>query len=456
MLFDVPFGRANLLSYPFRRSQIRFLANNPFVSQWSRRSTAEGENGSEDAMAGVLESYKKQYRSALLEDVIPFWERHSVDREFGGYYACLDREGKVYDTDKFVWLEGRQAWMFSVLFNQLEKKQAWLETAKIGIEFLKRHGRDEQGNWYFALTREGSPVTQPFSIFSDCFAAMAFAQYFLATGDDESRMIALDTYHNIWRRKTNPSGPYSIAVPRTRPLKAFTLPMILTNVCVELEQLLDRDEFRRDSGAVLQEVMTLFLDRERKLIFENVAPDGSHVDCFEGRVSNPGHGIEAMWFAMDLARRNNDKATIELAVDTTLSILGFGWDPVHGGIFAFLDTQGHPPEQLEWDQKLWWVHLETLIALLMGYSLTGRKECWDWFEKVHDYTWSHFPDPSYGEWFGYLNRRGEVLLNMKGGKWKGCFHVPRALWRCSLELERLAALEKPLNAVPLRANSDSR
>jgi N-acylglucosamine 2-epimerase len=187
--------------------------------------------------------------------------------------------------------------------------------------------------------------------------------------------------------------------------------------------------------------MTLFLDRRRKLIFENVAPDGSHVDCFEGRVTNPGHGTEAMWFAMELARRRNDRVTIELAVDTTLSILNFSWDPEYGGMFAFLDTQGYAPEQLEWDQKLWWVQLETMIALLMGYSLTGREECWEWFEKVHDYTWSHYPDPEYGEWFGYLSRRGEVLLNMKGGKWKGCFHLPRALWRCALELERLAALD---------------
>jgi hypothetical protein len=75
------------------------------------------------------------------------------------------------------------------------------------------------------------------------------------------------------------------------------------------------------------------------------------------------------------------------------------------------------------------VHVEALVALAMGYSLTGRAGCLDWFRRVHDYTWAHFPDPQYGEWFGYLNRRGEVLLPLKGGKWKGCFHVPRGLYR---------------------------
>ena len=103
-----------------------------------------------------------------------------------------------------------------------------------------------------------------------------------------------------------------------------------------------------------------------------------------------------------------------------------------------MDSDGHPPQQLEWDQKLWWVHVETLVALSMGFRLTGRSECWDWYEKVHDYTWSKFKDPDHPEWFGYLNRQGEVLLNLKGGKWKGCFHIPRSMLLCWQEFDRLA------------------
>ena len=53
--------------------------------------------------------------------------------------------------------------------------------------------------------------------------------------------------------------------------------------------------------------------------------DGSHVDCFEGRLINPGHGIEAMWFIMDIANRRQDTATINQAVDVVLNILNFAW-----------------------------------------------------------------------------------------------------------------------------------
>jgi N-acylglucosamine 2-epimerase len=93
---------------------------------------------------------------------------------------------------------------------------------------------------------------------------------------------------------------------------------------------------------------------------------------------------------------------------------------------------------LEWNQKLWWVHVETLIALLKGYQHTQNLACWKWFERVHHYTWSHFSDPVHGEWYGYLDRRGEVLLPLKGGKWKGCYHVPRALYQCWQVLEKIA------------------
>ena len=390
-------------------------------------------------MNALWQKYETLYRNTLLQDVIPFWEKHSLDRDCGGFFTCLDRSGQVYDEDKFVWLQGRQTWMFAKLYNQLEKNTRWLSVARHGMDFLKRHGRNVEGNWYFAPTRKGEPLTQPYSIFSDCFAAMAFSQYFLATGDPEAGDIARQTYTNIWRRKENPEGPYATAVPEVRPLRAYVLPMILINLALEMEGTVPPDQVDKDLEIVVDEVMSLFLDKQRNLVYEYVAPDGSHPDCIEGRLLNPGHGIEGMWFVMDVARRRGDMELMKRAVDATLSILKVGWDRDYGGIHSFLDALGKPLEKLEWDQKLWWVHLETLVALLMGFASTGRQECWEWFERVHDYSWCHFADPEFGEWFGYLNRKGDVLIPLKGGKWKGCFHVPRALWRCYAELESLLA-----------------
>jgi N-acylglucosamine 2-epimerase len=383
-----------------------------------------------------------QYKTALLEDVIPFWERHSIDWEQGGYFTCLDRAGKVYDTDKFIWLQNRQVWLFSMLYNQLEnqseQRDRWLKIAANGANFLAKHGRDAEGNWYFALDRAGKPLVQPYNIFSDCFAAMAFSKYALVSGEDWAKEVALQAYNNVLRRKDNPKGSYNKTFPGTRPLKSLAVPMILANLSLEMDWLLPSDQLEDVLAATVQEVMTDFLDGDRGLMYENVAPDGSHVDSFEGRLINPGHGIEAMWFVMDIAKRRNDTTTINQAVDVVLNSLNFAWDTEYGGLYYFMDAEGYPPQQLEWNQKLWWVHLEALVALAMGYRLTGREACWEWYQKLHTYTWSHFADPQYGEWFGYLDRRGEVLLNLKGGKWKGCFHVPRALYLCWQQFEALS------------------
>ena len=375
------------------------------------------------------------YQDTLLNNIIPFWSNNSIDWEHGGYLTCLDRPGKVYDTDKFVWLQNRQIWTYSLFYNRLEKRPEWLKIARNGTDFLTKHGRDEEGNWYFALDRLGQPLVQPYNIFSDCFAAMAYSQYALASGDEQAQEIALQAYNNVLRRQSNPKGKYNKAYPGTRSLKSLAVPMILANLSLEMDWLLEDNQLEDILAQTVTEVMGAFLDADSGLMYENVTPDGKHLDCFDGRLINPGHGIEAMWFVMDIANRSGNLALINQAVDVVLNILKFGWDKEYGGIFYFMDAKGYPLHQLEWDQKLWWVHLETLVALLMGFNLTQREECWSWFEKVHDYTWKNFCDRDYLEWFGYLNRKGEKLLALKGGKWKGCFHVPRALYLCWQQLE---------------------
>lgn len=383
------------------------------------------------------QNYIELYRTNLIEKVIPFWEKYSVDKENGGYFTCLNRNGDVYDTDKFIWLQCRQVWTFSMLYLQVEQREEWLEMAKQGAGFLIKNGRDENNDWYFSLTKEGKPLTQAYNIFSDCFAAMAFAQLSAATGNENYSKIARETFDRILARQNNPKGKYSKAFPGTRDLQSFSLPMILCNLVLEIEHLLDPEMVQDTLNSGVEKVMDVFYKPELGVILENLNLDGSFSDSFEGRLVNPGHGLEAMWFVMDIAERKDDMDTIRRCTEITLSILDFGWDKENDGIFYFLDVKGNPPQQLEWDQKLWWVHIEAMIAVLKGYLHTGDERCWEWFEKLHEYTWNHFVDEEYGEWYGYLNRKGEVLLPLKGGKWKGCFHVPRGLYQLWKTMEKI-------------------
>ena len=423
----------------------------------------------------------EQYRSELLDRVVPFWLTKSQDTDFGGYFTCLDRDGSVYDTDKFIWLQGREVWMFAKLYNTVEPRQEWLDASVQGAEFLKRYGHDGQLNWYFALDREGHPLVEPYNIFSYTFATIAFGQLSIAlqkatahpqplpkggenqqgakivSGGNESpslgegigvgsyealaseyASIAKRTFDIVLSKTDNPKGRWNKAAVGARSLKTFDLPMILCNVALEIESLLEPAFLQKAIDDCLHEVLDVFYRPEIGLIVEALGKDGNLVDCFDGRKLNPGHAIEAMWFVMDLGKRLNRPELIHKAVEICLQEVEYGWDKEFGGIFYFMDRLGHPRHELEWDQKLWWVHLETLISLIKGYQLTGDQRCLDWFQRVHDYTWNHFRDADYPEWFGYLNRQGEVLLPLKGGKWKGCFHVPRGLLNVWKILDELA------------------
>ena len=385
----------------------------------------------------ILSEYAALYKKELIDNILPFWLQNSKDENNGGYYSCLDRAGKVYDTDKFIWLQGREVWCFSFMYNQVANNAEWLDMALHGADFLQKYGRDKNGDWYFSLTADGKPLVQPYNIFSDCFATMAFAALDKAIPGDAYKKIAIDSFENIIRRQHNWKGTYNKAYPGTRDLKNFALPMILCNLSLELEHIIGKDRVDSFIPNVIHEVMDVFYQPQLGLILENVYEDGSFCDSFEGRVMNPGHTIEAMWFIMDLGNRLKDEALINKACTIMLNTLEYGWDNDYGGIFYFLDVKNKPMQQLEWDQKLWWVHVEALVALAKGYVYTKDERCLQWFKKIHDYTWGHFKDTEYSEWFGYLNRRGEVLLELKGGKWKGCFHIPRALYQVFKTFEKL-------------------
>lgn len=392
-----------------------------------------------DDVASRILNYSEIYHQELVNNVLPFWLQHSKDEVNGGYFTCLDQQGKVYDTDKFMWLQGREVWCFSTMYRLVEKNPAWKEMALLGASFMKKFGRDAEGNWYFSLTADGKPLVQPYNIFSDCFATMAFAALNKIDPSPENRAIALNTFENIISRQHNWKGVYNKSFPGSRPLKNFTLPMILCNLSLELEDILGKEMVDSFIPKVIHEVMDVFYRPELGLIVENVNQDGSLSDTFEGRLMNPGHAIEAMWFIMDLGKRMNDDALIEKAKNIMLKTIEHAWDNQHGGLFYFMDTENKPMQQLEWDQKLWWVHVESLVALAKGYSLTNDPACLQWFDTMHAYTWEKFRDPENGEWFGYLNRRGEVLSSAKGGKWKGCFHIPRALYQVSKTFSDLLA-----------------
>ncbi|GAB4222042.1 MAG: AGE family epimerase/isomerase [Spirochaetales bacterium] len=390
-----------------------------------------------------IRQIRERYERELFQQVIPFWERFSPDREAGGYFTCLDRDGTVFDTDKFTWMQAREVWTFSELACRCgerfpEKKNQWIELARLGAEFLYRYARTEEG-YYFSLDRWGRPLVVPYNLFSDYFMLAAYASYYRLTGEEWVRKEGTFLWDLIQKRKSNPKGRWTKQIPGARSFLAMSFPMMDLWLYQVLQGFIPPETLRSLAETAKHQILHLHIDRKEKVVFERVGPDGSHPDCMEGRLLNPGHALETLWFLLRYADEQGDLDTVKEISEAMLWTAERGWDSLYSGFFYYQDWKGFPPEKLEADMKLWWVHVEALCAFLLGYRTTGDPRFWEWFRRVDAYTFSHFPDPSYGEWFGYLHRTGDPALSLKGGKWKGFFHIPRALMLC---IEILRAWEE--------------
>lgn len=370
----------------------------------------------------------KKYENELFDSVIPFWEKNCNDREYGGYFTFLDRDGTVYDTEKFMWMQWRIVYMFAMLFCDVEKNENWLNLARQGFDFLEKNGKDRDGLYYFSLNREGVPAYAASNIFSDCFAAMGAAALYKATGENRYLAEAHHAMKNYIRRMENPKGKWNKLLsgsPSRLNLGHF---MILANLSYVMKECLSVDDYDTQLRDSVEIVMEKFWNNEHRVLFENINKDYSFdLDSCTGRLVTPGHGLESVWFILQYAEMCNDNTLMDKCAEAILGLLDFGWDKTNGGIYYFMDVLGKPSPELHADMKLWWVHNEAIIAVLYAYKLSGKEIFMDWFQKLDEWSWSHFPDPEYGEWFGYLNRQGEATHTLKGGKWKTFFHLPRFL-----------------------------
>ena len=372
-----------------------------------------------------IKDYIDIYKKGLLENIMPFWIKNCVDEEDGGFTFCLDRDGTVIDTDKGVWQTGRFTWMLGTLYNEVEQNPEWLKLAKHGVDFLDKHCYDTDGKMFFIVDKKGNPVRKRRYVYSESFAAIAYAAYYKATGDEvyaEKARKAFDTY---CRYNTTP-GLIEPKFTEHRQSRGMGTPMIGIATAQELRKNLGDESYTDYIDNWIAEIKQYFINEEFQAVMETVGPNGEFLDHFDGRILNPGHAIEGAWFVLQEAKyRNNDPELIKMGTKMLDWMWEIGWDKEYGGILYFRDVKGLPVQEYWQDMKFWWPQNEAIIATLMAYELTGDEEYIEMHKQIHDWTFKHFPDEKYGEWYGYLHRDGRISTPLKGNIWKGPFHIPR-------------------------------
>ena len=409
-------------------------------------STSHGAD--KHVSSGVLNPNKIRqllavYRDGLLHDTLPFWINHAIDREHGGFLFSLNRDGSVLDTDKPIWIHGRFVWLLSTLYSTVEQRPEWLDLARHGLDFLRKHAFDSDGRMFFTVTRDGRPLRKRRYLFSEAFAVIALAAYAKAAGDQQAAQQALDLYRLMIRYHTTPGLLPPKVIPETRRAKGLVMPMILIATAQVLRQVTDVG--LEEAGAIcdewiersVDEIERDFIKPEFEAVLEMVGPNGEFIDGFDGRLLNPGHAIECGWFILHEAKLRGDERMKRIGLTIIDYSWNKGWDEQYGGIIYYRDAKGLPATEYWHDMKFWWPQNEAIIATLLAWQLTGDEKYARWHQMAHDWAYAHFPDSEHGEWYGYLHRDGSVSTPIKGNIWKGPFHLPRMQWYCWKLLEEM-------------------
>ena len=377
-------------------------------------------------MNTYLTQWAERYRADLTENIMPFWLKNGLDRVNGGIYTCVDRDGSLIDTTKSVWFQGRFAFVASFAYNTIEQNPEWLAAAKSTIDFIEAHCFDTDGRMYFEVTADGRPLRKRRYVFSESFAAIAMAEYAKASGDMTYAEKALKLFKDIRRFIATP-GYLEPKYLDTLQAKGHSIVMILINTASRIREVIADPVLDQQIDESLESLKD-FVKPEFKALLEMVGPNGEFIDTINGRVINPGHCIETAWFMLEEAKhRGWDKEITQRALEILDWSWQWGWDEQYGGIINFRDCRGLPPQDYSQDMKFWWPQTEAIIATLYAYEATGDEKYIEMHRKISDWTYAHFPDSEYGEWYGYLHRDGTVAQPAKGNIFKGPFHIPRMM-----------------------------
>jgi N-acylglucosamine 2-epimerase len=367
----------------------------------------------------------------ILEDemarhIMPFWRRHGSDPEHDGLLNCIDETGNVLSTEKFIWSQTRGLWTFSTM----ARRDGHPDDRRLAdslYRFCVKHGRNERGEWVYRTTREGQALPNPPSISTDGFALMGLTAYYELTANEECWALLRSTADSVMARLAVP-GSYDI-FPYQLPagVKCHGIAMLFSLALWDAGTVLQDPAMLKQSVAFADDILANFVSPADHAVLEFIQLDNSRIDGPLGRVCLPGHTMESMWALIRVYRAAGQPEKLARCVEIIRWHMELGWDKEFGGVYLAIDLDGNTPAWRYPDYKPWWTSVETMYALLLAYQVGGEAWCLEWYERVHNYAFSHYPVRPDGEWRNRLNRQGEHTADIIGLPVKDPFHLPRAL-----------------------------
>lgn len=384
--------------------------------------------------------YKSQ-----LSDIMEEWAEHTADPE-GGYITDFGEDWKLVSRRRNIWAQARQTYMFAAYYEYCGHGEKWLSLAKTGRDFLVRHAYAGEGRWYYEVSEDGKEVMEgTTSIFTDLFALAALAQYASASGDQTDYALIRETFDSAEKHIMDPEFRDIKPHVWRKGIERYSPYMIAVHSSMTAEKVLGKEVTGPFIDFCIHKLLYFFGENESGYLLESLNEDGSVWDTAEGRIVNPGHIFEGMWFCIDYARGTGDDV-VSRALTMIQETARAAVDRTHGGVIHRFDCYGKEGEntlktdtgELQADDKVDWVNCESLYAFALAAVLTGDETAAEQFRRLHQFCQTYFKPEKGGDWYPVLKRDGTPLRKNKGGKHRVAFHVPRALMNLSMLFETVS------------------
>lgn len=408
---------------------------------------------------------------SIQQELLTKWYPQSIDKEYGGFLTTYTFDFKLTgEQDKMIVSQARHTWTNAMAAMRHPEVEFYKTGGKHGYEFLKDAFWDkEYGGFYTLLNRQGVVKDARKTAYGTAFGIYALAAYYKASKDTGALSLAKkafswlekyshDAVHKGYYQHLNKDGSIvkrTATTPSTSDIgykdqnSSIHLLEAFTELCQvwpdpllkkRLEEML---YLIRDKMVTKKGYLVLFFQPDWKPVSYQ---DSGHAAIQKHRSLDHvsfGHDVETAYLMLEASHTlglKNDNTTLRIGKKMVDHSLKNGWDVKLGGFYdQGYYFKGTGKMSILKQSKNWWSQAEGLNTLLLMADRFPKdgQEYFEKFKTLWAYTQAYLIDHNNGDWYEEgLDNDPHRRTGLKGHAWKATYHHYRALSNCIEQLKK--------------------
>ena len=376
-----------------------------------------------------------EIKHELVNDILEFWIKNTVDKEYGGFYGKIDNNLVIdKEAPKGAVLYARILWTYSAAY-KIIRDERYLEMAHRAYKYIMENFWDkEYSGVYWLLDYEGKPLDTKKQIYGEAFTIYALSEYYDVTNNKESLNKAVELFNDIekysydhenkgyfeaYTRNWSLASDLRLSDKDMNEKKSMNTHLHVLEAYTNLYKVYKSEELHKK----LREIIDITI---KYIVGENYHFKLFFDEKWKSKVKDVsyGHDIEGSWLLVEAAEALGDEALInnvkKVAIKMAQVTLKEGIDE-DGGLLNELHEDG----TLDRD-KHWWPQAEAVVGFINAYEMTGKDEYYDAAINMWNFIKENIIDKENGEWFWMAKRPNNAHYKQpKVDMWKCPYHNSR-------------------------------